>query len=204
MDNAGNLRAIGERPLDTGGRRWSRFQTEHPIPKSCDVRGVRARFDNNILYITFPKLITEEPKPTIPPTPTPTSKPEPEPMPEPEEKKLPVPEQKQEPETQKKEEEKVRDKEKEEKELSSVGHEEKEKEADEAAEAQAQEPAPAPEKMGIGFLKGIRRPSQVVVNMFAAVMVLVVIGIYVSYKLSSGGWGEWGKRRIIQYWRGDL
>ncbi|KAL0914381.1 hypothetical protein M5K25_014725 [Dendrobium thyrsiflorum] len=214
MDNFGNLRAIGERPLDAGGHRWSRFQTEHPIPKSCDVRGVRARFDNNILYITFPKLVTEEPKPTVPPAPMP--KPEPEPMPEPEEKKLPMPEkklpvpeqkkpvseQKQEPETQKKEEEVVKDKEKGEKELRSVSHEEKEKEAGEAAEAQAKEPAPAPEKMGIGFLKGTRRPSQVVVNMFVAVTVLVVIGIYVSYKLSSGGWGEWGKRRIVQYWRG--
>ncbi|PKU69649.1 inactive protein RESTRICTED TEV MOVEMENT 2 [Dendrobium catenatum] len=196
MDNFGNLRAIGERPLDAAGRRWSRFQTEHSIPNSCDVRGVRARFDNNILYITFPKLITEEPKPTVPPTPTPKSLPEP--LPEPE-KKLPVPEQKQEPETQKKEEEELKEKEKEETETKSVGHEEKEKEADEAAE-----PAPAPEKIKVGFLKGIRRPSQVVVNVFVAVTVLVVIGIYVSNKLSRGGWGEWGKSRIVQYWRGDL
>ncbi|XP_020579848.1 inactive protein RESTRICTED TEV MOVEMENT 2-like [Phalaenopsis equestris] len=173
MDNFGNLRAIGERPLDVSGRRWIRFQTEHPIPEGCDVKGVRARFDNNILYINFLKLITEESKPTIPPS-TSLPKPELEPTPEPE-KQPAVLEEKQEPESKRKEEEEVKEKVEEEKEQRDVDNGEKE------------------EKMRVRFLERIKRRRKVVLNMFLALVVLVAIGIYVGYKMRRGAWRSKGE-----------
>ncbi|KAH0458470.1 hypothetical protein IEQ34_013785 [Dendrobium chrysotoxum] len=122
IDHGDNkVRTSGQRTLDDRRMHWRRFQTEHHIPNGYDVRGIRVRFRDDTLYITFPKLVTEQPKPAAP---TP-----------------PMPEKKQE--------------------LGMKPKEEKEEKEE--------------EEMG--------RQSQLVVNMIVAVTVLVIIGMYVSYKL---------------------
>ncbi|XP_020683272.1 uncharacterized protein LOC110100193, partial [Dendrobium catenatum] len=70
IDHRGNkVRTSGQRTLDDRRTHWRRFQTEHYIPNGYDMRGIRARFSDDTLYVTFPKLDTEQPKP---PSPTPT------------------------------------------------------------------------------------------------------------------------------------
>ncbi|XP_064966781.1 protein RESTRICTED TEV MOVEMENT 2 [Musa acuminata AAA Group] len=59
VDNQGKLRTSGERPLD--GRRWSRFYVEFTLPENCNLRDVRARFENETLQLRLPKLIAPEP-----------------------------------------------------------------------------------------------------------------------------------------------
>ncbi|KAK8964122.1 22.0 kDa heat shock protein [Platanthera guangdongensis] len=70
LDNNGNIRIRGERPVGNAPL-WSRFAIEHRIPGNTDIKGIKARFDLDTLYITFPKLITEEPIKPSPPTPPP-------------------------------------------------------------------------------------------------------------------------------------
>ncbi|KAG0448024.1 hypothetical protein HPP92_028051 [Vanilla planifolia] len=50
IDNYGRLRTSGERPPGPGqGDRWIRFKTEHIIPDDCDLKGIRARFEDGVL-----------------------------------------------------------------------------------------------------------------------------------------------------------
>lgn len=212
IDNQGNIRITGERPSDNAPR-WSRFQTEHRIPANTDVSGIRARFDVNTLYITFPKLITEKPsKPPLPapvleprhernPLPTPEPEPEPKPKsaptsPEPELKprpalesenmKTPISEQKQQPE-------KISE-EAEEKEVKNKEAEGKEQWDADAGKEKGACKTPAvvalPDKRRLELMARFRRPKLVVVNIVVAVMVLVAIGIYASYKLRSRDMGN--------------
>ncbi|KAK7276561.1 hypothetical protein RIF29_17704 [Crotalaria pallida] len=64
------LRLSGERQMS--GNKWRQFRKEFPIPQESDTNGVSAKFENGILYIKLPKLITP-----IKPTPTPTPPPPP-------------------------------------------------------------------------------------------------------------------------------
>ncbi|RWW31649.1 hypothetical protein GW17_00003730 [Ensete ventricosum] len=59
VDNQGNLRTSGERPLDA--TRWSRFVVEFKLPENCSLSDVRAKFENETLLVRFPKLIAPEP-----------------------------------------------------------------------------------------------------------------------------------------------
>ncbi|ONK74273.1 uncharacterized protein A4U43_C03F4560 [Asparagus officinalis] len=94
LDNFGNLRTSGERPID--GNRWKRFRKEFRVPDNCNASEIRAKFESGLLTITLPKLITEEePEPEPKPEPEPEPKPVPAPTvqaPEPEKMKQAVPE----------------------------------------------------------------------------------------------------------------
>lgn len=80
VDSYGNLRTTGERPLEDN--RWSRFWKDFRIPADCPSNEIRAKFENETLFITLPKEIvraTAPPKSSVPsklPTP---SKPAPAP-----------------------------------------------------------------------------------------------------------------------------
>ncbi|PKA50908.1 22.0 kDa heat shock protein [Apostasia shenzhenica] len=198
IDNTGNLRTSGERPLQDGaGGRWSRFQTEHRVPERCDLRGIRARFDDGILYITLPKLIAEEEP--IKPVPTPARPKSPEKLPEqekmpketermPETEKKMLPEPKPEGEPRKEEEEDTK---------KEAGEKER-RTADEGKLMEGGEavaPAPAVKKWKYGVAH-LRRPRQLVVNLVAAVVLLMAIGMYLVYKLRKGGGDEVTRREI--------
>ena len=82
LDNYGKLSISGERPLN--GNRWRRFRKEVPVPDNCNASEIRAKFENGILTITLPKLITEaEPVHVAPPPATQPA--EPQEMPKPSE-----------------------------------------------------------------------------------------------------------------------
>ena len=78
VDNYGNLRTSGERPLN--GNRWCRFRKEFRVPDNCNASEIRAKFENGILSITLPKLITEAEPARVAPRPA-TQAPEPQVMP---------------------------------------------------------------------------------------------------------------------------
>ncbi|WOK91743.1 hypothetical protein Cni_G00434 [Canna indica] len=62
IERYGRLRASGERPVDN--KRWSRFRMVLTVPENCSVADVRAKFENEILYVQFRKLdVAEAPKP---------------------------------------------------------------------------------------------------------------------------------------------
>ncbi|KAK1387989.1 SHSP domain-containing protein [Heracleum sosnowskyi] len=56
------LRVTGERP--TGGNKWSRFQEDFEIPKNCIIKAIRAKFEDGILTITFPRIANTAAAPT--------------------------------------------------------------------------------------------------------------------------------------------
>ncbi|XP_042512484.1 putative proline-rich receptor-like protein kinase PERK11 [Macadamia integrifolia] len=89
-----NLKISGERNL--GNNKWSCFEKNVQIPNNCDINGLRAKFDGEILSIIMPKIITPvqpqvqtiltqsappskkpvtEPKPQVPPNTTPEAPP---------------------------------------------------------------------------------------------------------------------------------
>ncbi|KAG0448022.1 hypothetical protein HPP92_028049 [Vanilla planifolia] len=176
IDNYGKLRTSGERPLVPGQvDRWIRFKTEHSIPDDCDLRGIRARFEDSVLYVNLPKSIKEEQ------TNMPESK-----VPEPEPERKPVPQQKQDrEETQEAELNKRKENKVEEEDSGEQrGLHKDEVKEDDGGEAGA---APLLGKRMPSLVEGFRRPNQLVVNMMVAAVVFVVIAVYVAYKLRSGG-----------------
>lgn len=56
VTSSGMLKLSGERPI--GGERWNRFYKEVQIPKNCDTNAIVAKFENGILYVQFPKVIS--------------------------------------------------------------------------------------------------------------------------------------------------
>ncbi|XP_057955696.1 protein RESTRICTED TEV MOVEMENT 2-like [Malania oleifera] len=52
------LRVSGERPLDNN--KWGRFSKDFSFPSNCDTTKVAAKFDNGMLYVRQPKIITQE------------------------------------------------------------------------------------------------------------------------------------------------
>lgn len=82
LDHYGNLRTSGERPVN--GNRWRRFRKEFRIPDDCNPSEIRAKFENGILTLTLPKLISEEPAQVA--APPPAQVPEPQAMPKPSER----------------------------------------------------------------------------------------------------------------------
>ncbi|PIA36057.1 hypothetical protein AQUCO_03400157v1 [Aquilegia coerulea] len=57
LDNQGNLRISGERPLE--GNKWSRFRVNYRIPQDCNSSDIHAKFNNNILQVILPKKIVD-------------------------------------------------------------------------------------------------------------------------------------------------
>ncbi|KAK1287093.1 17.8 kDa class I heat shock protein [Acorus calamus] len=166
IDNYGNIKVSGERPLEDngGGPRRSRFRKELKIPDNCNVSDIRARFDNEVLYIVLPKLITTtaatDPQPPLPDQTTPKASPE-EPKPIAEEAK-------------------------------QVAEKEKEKERETVPEETAMaggDRVPDDVKGGGGVLMGMkRRPRRALVNVVVAAVVAVVgVVIYVTWKMRSRG-----------------
>ncbi|KAK3011984.1 hypothetical protein RJ639_011188 [Escallonia herrerae] len=51
------VRVRGERPV--AGNRWSRFQEDFQAPENCNMSGVRAKFESGILIITMPRKTTD-------------------------------------------------------------------------------------------------------------------------------------------------
>ncbi|KAJ4788501.1 hypothetical protein LUZ62_039747 [Rhynchospora pubera] len=80
VDSYGNLRTTGERPVE--GNRWSRFWKDFRLPNNCNVNEIRAKFENETLFVTLPKQIARS-KPTVPNQLPPPSKPAPAPAPKP-------------------------------------------------------------------------------------------------------------------------
>lgn len=80
VDSYGNLRTTGERPLEDN--RWSRFWKDFRIPADCPSNEIRAKFENETLFITLPKEIARAPAPpksSVPNKLPPPSKPAPAP-----------------------------------------------------------------------------------------------------------------------------
>ncbi|MCL7051802.1 hypothetical protein MKW94_000633 [Papaver nudicaule] len=57
VDSHGNMKITGERPLEE--KRWSRFRKDFPIPNNCDVNEIHAKYVGGLLYVKFPKKITQ-------------------------------------------------------------------------------------------------------------------------------------------------
>ncbi|ONK65085.1 uncharacterized protein A4U43_C07F33450 [Asparagus officinalis] len=57
LDNHTNLRTSGQRPLT--GNQWLRFRGEFQIPDKYNTGKARAKFENGLLTVNLPKLITE-------------------------------------------------------------------------------------------------------------------------------------------------
>ncbi|CAD6213880.1 unnamed protein product [Miscanthus lutarioriparius] len=64
VDNHGHLRTHGERPIV--GNRWSRFQKDFELPANCITDVIRAKFENERLTITLPKITLSPPMPLPP------------------------------------------------------------------------------------------------------------------------------------------
>ncbi|KAI3684591.1 hypothetical protein L6452_33815 [Arctium lappa] len=53
------LRVRGERLV--AGNKWNQFREDFEVPKKCKMSGIRAKFDGGILTITIPRKITAAP-----------------------------------------------------------------------------------------------------------------------------------------------
>ncbi|XP_055833368.1 inactive protein RESTRICTED TEV MOVEMENT 2 [Solanum dulcamara] len=88
LTRTGILKISGQRPV-AGENKWLRFQKDFPISQNCDKTKISAKFENGILYVKQPKLITssekkaqelptsdaQQPKkPAVEPQPTPQKK----------------------------------------------------------------------------------------------------------------------------------
>ncbi|XP_010917853.1 uncharacterized protein [Elaeis guineensis] len=203
LDNFGNLRISGERPL--ADNQWSRFLKLFQVPEDCNVTEIQAKFENGSLYVKLPKLITEpsvKDRPTQPQKPKenekPTSKPSVEPNGVP--KKKEDDEKREKPTDTRKDAEKEREKEKDqtkEKVTSDVKQEEGEKGGAitevPKEEAVTERALPGNGQNGLEKLKtklgelglDFHKPSQLMLNVLVAVVVLVGVGLYVTYKRRS-------------------
>ncbi|XP_070044119.1 protein RESTRICTED TEV MOVEMENT 2-like isoform X2 [Nicotiana tomentosiformis] len=60
LTKSGILKISGQRPV--GQNNWLRFQKDFPISENCDKNKISAKFENCILYVKQPKLITSAEK----------------------------------------------------------------------------------------------------------------------------------------------
>ncbi|XP_060201033.1 inactive protein RESTRICTED TEV MOVEMENT 2-like [Lycium barbarum] len=56
----GILKISGQRPI--GQNKWQRFQKEFPVAENCDKSKITAKFENGILHVKQPELITSSVK----------------------------------------------------------------------------------------------------------------------------------------------
>ncbi|PIA59809.1 hypothetical protein AQUCO_00400592v1 [Aquilegia coerulea] len=57
IDSHANLKISGERQLEDN--RWSRFRKEFRAPKNCNTNEITAKFVGGLLYVKFPKKISD-------------------------------------------------------------------------------------------------------------------------------------------------
>ncbi|OIT38614.1 PREDICTED: protein RESTRICTED TEV MOVEMENT 2-like [Nicotiana attenuata] len=60
LTKSGILKISGQRPV--GQNKWLRFQKDFPVSENCDKTKISAKFENGILYVKQPKLITSAEK----------------------------------------------------------------------------------------------------------------------------------------------
>ncbi|KAJ8529100.1 hypothetical protein K7X08_035935 [Anisodus acutangulus] len=60
LTKTGILKISGQRPI--GQNKWQRFQKEFPVAENCDKGKISAKFENGILHVKQPKLITSSVK----------------------------------------------------------------------------------------------------------------------------------------------
>ncbi|KAJ3702425.1 hypothetical protein LUZ61_006130 [Rhynchospora tenuis] len=53
VDTSRNLKVSGERNVE--GNKWCRFQKSFQLAKACDISKIKAKFDNDVLYVMVPK-----------------------------------------------------------------------------------------------------------------------------------------------------
>ncbi|XP_039130758.1 inactive protein RESTRICTED TEV MOVEMENT 2-like [Dioscorea cayenensis subsp. rotundata] len=175
IDNYGNLRVEGERRLERNQR--LRFSKDFEIPDNCNVDDIRANFRDGLLYIWLPKLITkaelEEEKPKV------TQKPE-----------------EQKPNNQKKETDEKQSTRVQE-ELEKIEQPKKDHERDDKKKEEFSWPDGISEvkekekEVGNGMKKengslALDKSQQrkLLINVAVAFMVLVGLGMYVTFKMS--------------------
>lgn len=178
LDNFGNLRTTGERPLN--GNRWQRFRKEFRIPDNCNANEIRAKFENGVLTVTLPKLTTTPSEPPTQPEPatttTPATRAEPTPTVPPTKAELtaPMPPTARAPDTQ-----------------TASEREHEPRHAAEAAKGEVKEEKLLESKReekaayGVSGLLPVgmkRKRKQLLVSVAMAVIVLVGVGIYVAYR----------------------
>ncbi|MCD7459005.1 hypothetical protein HAX54_039801 [Datura stramonium] len=61
LTRTGILKISGQRLAD-GQNKWLRFQKDFPVSENCDKTKISAKFENGILYVKQPKLITSSEK----------------------------------------------------------------------------------------------------------------------------------------------
>ncbi|PHU03518.1 hypothetical protein BC332_28769 [Capsicum chinense] len=61
LTKTGILKISGQRPV-AGQNKWLRFQKDFPVSENCDKTKISAKFENGILYVKQPKLITSSEK----------------------------------------------------------------------------------------------------------------------------------------------
>lgn len=61
LTRTGILKISGQRPV-AGENKWLRFQKDFPVSQNCDKTKISAKFENGILYVKQPKLITSTEK----------------------------------------------------------------------------------------------------------------------------------------------
>ncbi|XP_008807628.2 inactive protein RESTRICTED TEV MOVEMENT 2-like [Phoenix dactylifera] len=204
INNYGKIRISGERPL--GDNRWNRFRKDFQVPENCNVSEIRAKFENGHLYVILPKLIPEvreRKEPTQAPDEKPTAI-EPKPSTRQDEMnhkasvepngvaKKQEDEKKGEPMDARKEVQKVGEKEKDQTEekqykekVTGVVEREEGEKGDAVTEGEKKEAVRNGVSKLVGELgSGFYKPSQIMVNIIAAAVVLVGVGLYVTYKRS--------------------
>ncbi|KAG1333924.1 putative inactive protein RESTRICTED TEV MOVEMENT 2 [Cocos nucifera] len=203
LDNFGNLRISGERPL--ADNKWSRFHKMFQVPEDCNVAEIQAKFENGSLYVKLPKLITEpsvKDRPTEAQKPKENQKPTSRPSVEPDG----VPKIKEDEPTDarkdaEKEREKEKDQTKEKKDKEKVTSDVKRDEGEKGGaitdvpkeEAAAELAAPGNGQYGLGKLKtklrelglDFYKPRELLLSVLVGVVVLVGVGLYVTYKRRS-------------------
>ncbi|XP_017698184.2 inactive protein RESTRICTED TEV MOVEMENT 2-like [Phoenix dactylifera] len=202
LDNFGNLRISGERPL--ADNRWSRFRKNFKIPEDSNASEIRARFEKGRLYVKLARLITEasvKDQPTQVQEPKENQKPIGEPKPSTAEP-YDVPKKQQDEKRRgptymkqdaKKVRKKVKDQTEEKKGKEKFTSEEGEKGGAKTDVPKKKHAAPSSGQNRLGKWKlkvgelglGFYKPRQPMVTVTVAVVVLVGVGLYVIYKLRS-------------------
>ncbi|KAG9452095.1 hypothetical protein H6P81_004999 [Aristolochia fimbriata] len=172
LDNIGNLKISGERPVTDN--RWARFRKDFRIPENSNLNEIRAKFEKGTLYVIIPKTITQTLPPlqrSPPPTPT---------------QQKPA----QQEETEKKTNE---EREQEQKPKPQPSPEAARKVPSGKEEMGPMPPPPSGKAAKGGVMQGLMRkkPNQLLVNVLVSFAVVVGIGIYAAYKFKAAtGTGE--------------
>uniref|UniRef100_A0A1D1ZFQ7 17. class I heat shock protein 3 n=1 Tax=Anthurium amnicola TaxID=1678845 RepID=A0A1D1ZFQ7_9ARAE len=204
VNSNGELKVTGERPLVGGApNRWCRFERVFRLPENCVGTDITAKFDKGLLSVMMPKLAEDQP----PPLPAMVAKPEPVEAVtrKPEDMESTKPAKRDEPNKDKKGKKVATSVASGDKEMTtaSVG---KEPEVEPAVDTRKTVKPPPPDGEGTSYpttpppppslppptmdaaekpthvVKLRRQHRQLVVNVVVAILVLVGLGLYLSYR----------------------